>query len=457
MGDESITWGGTFSFEFESSPKKERRNNMVSLGNLGEARGQKKIGTFGAIFFTLLLCLAVGGLGTTAQGAEKGPIKIGFIAPHTGNFAQMGMDMVEGFKLFLEENNYTVAGRKIEFIVEDEGDNPSTAVTKVRKLITQDKVHLVAGVFMTSAAYAVAPVCAEAGVPLISTLTAGDDLTQRKRSPYFARVSFTGGELGLVAGDYAYNKLGWRKAVAIGMDYGWGHEGLGGFQRQFEALGGKVIQKVWTPVTTMDFGPYVASLKRDGDGVVDWVTGAASIRFLKSLRSSGLMDKWKVMVAGTGTDETLLPAIGDTGLGVLSVFNWSAALNNPENVKFGEKIHKRLNREGTLGMSLCYTGADWILRAIKAVDGQVENKEKFIQALRAIEIPDSMRGPLKMDKYGHVIQSIYIRRIDKVGNTFQNTVIETYPMATQFFKFDPETYLKTPVSSRDYPPCKFCE
>jgi len=318
-------------------------------------------------------------------------------------------------------------------------------------------VDLVAGVFMTNAAYAVAPVCAEAGVPLISTLTAGDDLTQRKRSKYFARLSFTGGELGHIAGDYAYNKLGWRKAVAIGMDYGWGHEGIGGFQHQFETLGGKVIQKVWTPVTTMDFGPYVASLKRDGDGVVDWITGAASLRFLKSLRSSGLMDKWKVIVAGTGTDETLLPALGDTGLGVLSVFNWSAVLDNPENVKFREKIHKRLNREVTLGMSLCYTGADWILRAIKAVNGQVEDKEKFMQALRAIEIPNSMRGPLKLDKYGHVVQNLYIRRVDKVGKEYQNTIIETYPMVTQFYKFDPETYLQSPVYSRDYPPCKFCE
>jgi branched-chain amino acid transport system substrate-binding protein len=424
---------------------------------IGGSLQGRKMGTLWTACLTLSICLAIGGFGTAALGAEKGPIKIGFIAPHTGNFAQIGLDMVEGFKLFLEESKYSVAGRKIELIVEDEGDNPSTAVTKVRKLITQDKVNLVAGVFMTSAAYAVAPVCAQAGVPLISTLTAGDDLTQRKRSPYFARVSFTGGELGLVAGDYAYHKLGWRKAVGIGMDYGWGHEGIGGFQRQFEALGGKMIQKVWTPVTTMDFGPYVASFKRDADGIVDWVTGAASIRLIKSMRSSGLMDKWKVIVAGTGTDETLLPALGDAGLGVLSVFNWSAALDNPENAKFREKIRKKLNREATLGMSLCYTGADWILRAIKAVNGQVENKDKFMQALRAIEIPDSMRGPLKMDKYGHVVQNIYIRRVDKAGNTFQNTIIETYPMAGQFFKFDPETYLKTPVSSRDYPPCKFCE
>ena len=87
------------------------------------------------------------------QAAEKGPIKIGYICPSTGNFAQMGMDMVDGFKMFLDEINYTVAGRKIELIVEDEGDSPATAVTKARKLVTADKVHLMAGVFLTPSAY----------------------------------------------------------------------------------------------------------------------------------------------------------------------------------------------------------------------------------------------------------------------------------------------------------------
>ena len=132
--------------------------------------------------FAVLLCLVIGGLGTMAQGAEKGPIKIGFISPHTGNFAQMGLDMVDGFKMYLDEINYTVAGRKIELIVEDEGEIPATAVTKMRKLVTHDKVHLIAGVFLTAAAYAVAPVAVEAQTPLIITLSAGDDLTQRKRS-----------------------------------------------------------------------------------------------------------------------------------------------------------------------------------------------------------------------------------------------------------------------------------
>ncbi len=416
-------------------------------------RGFFKIG----IFCILLLCLAAAISVPWVHGAGKGPIKIGFIAPLTGNFAQIGLDMVDGFKLYLDEIKYTVAGRKIELIVEDEAGNPAAAVAKVRKLITLDKVNLITGVFQGSVSYAVAPVCEEAKIPLVITLSAADDLTQRQRSKYLIRVCHTGGEIGHVAGDYAYNKLGWRKVVTLAFDYSWGYECVGGFQRVFEELGGKVIQKVWPPIGTMDFGPYIANLKRDADGFYEVVTGAASIRFLKAVRASGLMEKWKVIVPGTGVDETLLPALGDDGVGVHSVWNYSAALKTPENARFVDKVKKSLKKETTMPMAIDYTGADWIIRAIKAVNGDVENKDKFMEALRAVEIPNAIQGPLKVDKYGQAIENMYIRRVDKVGNTYQNTVIETYPLVTQFYKYNPETYLKMPLYSRDYPPCKFCQ
>jgi branched-chain amino acid transport system substrate-binding protein len=392
-----------------------------------------------------------------APAAEKPPIKIGFIAPKTGNFAQFGLDMLDGFKLYLSEIDYTIAGRKVQLIEEDEGATPANAVTKARKLIQHDKVQLMAGLLMAAAAYAVAPVAQEAEVPLVVTIAASDDLTQRKASKYTARVSFTGGEVGHVAGDYAYRKLGWRKVSVIAFDYGWGHETTGGFQRVFEDLGGQVIQKIWTPVNTTDFGPYVASLKPEADGILDVVTGAASIRLLGELRKAGVLDKKKILAAGSATDETLLPALGDTALGVLSFFPWSAALDTPENRRYVQRM-KQVTKKDYAGMSgaISYGAAMWISEAIRQVGGDVENKEKFFQTLRATEIKSSPRGPIKLDKYGHIIQNIYIRRVDKVGPLYQNTVIETYPSVSQFWTYNPEEYLRQPIYSRDNPPCKHC-
>ena len=423
------------------------------MGRMMQGRS-RRFGWMAGLFVMVAISFGIIAL---SSAAEKGPIKIGFIAPSTGNWAQNGKDMEGATRTFLEEVNYTAAGRKIELIVEDEGESPQTAVMKARKLINQDKVDLLAGIWTTSSAYAVATLSEAAKVPLIITLSAGDDVTQRKRSPYLARVSFTGCQLGHVAGDYAYRKLGWRKVVTLGMDYAWGWESVSAFQRVFEEEGGRVIQKVWTPVTTMDFGPYVSSLKKDADGIFEVVSGAASIRFLKVMKDSGMMDKWKVLAQGTSLDETLLPAIGESGIGVYSVFPWSWALNLPANEQYKDKIRKSLKREATGVMEMCYSGADWIVRAINAVGGEVENRDKFMQAIRAIEIKDSPRGPLKLDKYGMVVDDIYVRQVEKVGGMLQNSIVEKYPQVSQFWKYDPEAYMKDPVYSRDYPPCKFCE
>jgi len=391
-----------------------------------------------------------------SSAAADGPIKIGFIAPSTGNFAQMGKDMVAGFQQYLEEINSEACGRKIELIVEDEGGNPGIAVNKARKLITHDKVNILAGVFMTSAAYAVGPVASQYQTPLVITLSAGDDLTQRKRNQWVVRTSFTGSEFGFAAAEYAFKELGWKKAACIGMDYAWGHECIGAFQRKFEALGGKVLQKTWAPVNTTDFGPYVANIDRNADGVFDVITGAASIRFLKAMETAGLKERMKIITPMTGTDSSLLPALGDTGLGVYSVANWSAVLDNPQNKEWVAKVRKSMGKEAPMGAALCYDGARWIVEAMKSIDCKVEDKEALLKAIREVKLTNTLRGELAMDPYGHPVQDIHIRMVEKSPESpsgYKNTVVKTYPKATQFFDYDPETYLKTPPSTRDYPAC----
>ena len=157
----------------------------------------------------------------------------------------------------------------------------------MRKLIQQDKIDLVAGIFFTPAAYAIAPMSIEAGIPVVITLSAGDDLTQRKRSGSLIRVSMTGCQLGHPAGDYAYNKLGWRKVATISWDQSYGHELTSSFHRAFEDAGGKVIQKVWVPMGTMDFGPFVANLNRNADGIFTVITGTGERSFSQGDAGSG--------------------------------------------------------------------------------------------------------------------------------------------------------------------------
>lgn len=400
------------------------------------------------------LCTAL--LVSPGFAAGKGPIKIGFIAATTGNFANFGGGMVKGFKLYLDKIHWTVAGRKIEFISEDESTNPAVAVTKARALIKNNHVNMVAGVFLQSSGYSVGPVCAEAEVPCIVTNSGADDLTLRKRSPYVIRINWgSGGELGHVAGDYAYKKLGWRKALVCAMDYAWGHEVSGGFQQVFERLGGKVIQKVWTPINTADYAPYIPGLDPDADGIIDVITGAATIRFLKALQMSGR--KWQVIGPGPVTDETFLPALGDLANGVYTSFAYSGALQTKGNEEFLKEYHKKYHGIPAAFAAMNYTAARWIVEAIKAVNGDVENKQKFLAALKAVKISDSLRGPLSLDKYGAIVQNQYIRKTEKVNGKYQNTVVATYPNSNQFWPFNPAEYLKQPPYSRDFPPCKYCK
>ena len=224
----------------------------------------------------------------------------------------------------------------------------------------------------------------------------------------------------------------------------------------FERLGGKVIQKQWSPIATMDYGPYVANIEREADGIFNVITGAATIRFLQTMKQSGLLNRMGMLANGMVTDEAFLPNIGDIAVGVVGVLNYSGALDNPKNIEF-QKIAKKLGRPACFGLAIPWTGAEWMLKAIENINGDVENKDKLLKALREVKMPDTLRGPLEMDAYGHPIQDYYVRRVDKLEDGYQNTVIKTYQGVSQFWNWNPEEYMSRPVYSRDYPPCKFCK
>ncbi len=177
-----------------------------------------------------------------AAAAAKGPITVAFMAELTGGRAQVGEEMVAGFKMFLEEVNYTAAGRTIKLLVDDHGD-PSVALTKARRFITRDNVDIVSGIWSTPVVYALIPLLSEAKVALVVSGVAGDDVTQRQWSKNVVRVNAAGCQVGHVAGDYAYHKLGWRRAAILSWQHAFGQETVGAFQRVFEEAGGKVVQR----------------------------------------------------------------------------------------------------------------------------------------------------------------------------------------------------------------------
>ena len=394
---------------------------------------------------------------TTAAQEE---LRIGFVAPTTGIFAQIGKDMVDGFQMYLDEVKGDFGGAKVKFIVEDEQGKPDTAVTKARKLILQDKVHMFIGGLLASTGYALAPVSTEHKTLYISSISAADDLTQRDLSkfPYFMRTSWTSSQPSHPFGQWACEQ-GFKKVAAIGADYAFGYEVVGGFQRAFEACGGQVIQKVWVPLGTKDFGPYIPTLKRDADRIFSLMVGPAALQFPKQMRASGY--RKPLIGGGTSYDEFVLPAMGDEVIGHISPLQYSAALDTPKNAAFVKAYRAKYGKVPSYYSESNYTTAQMIHELVKKNGGKFPGAQEFIKQLSAMKF-DTIRGPVAFDDMRNPVQNIYIKKVEKkkmygyTKDELWNTVIKTYPNVSQFGQFEKAAFLKTPVYSRDYPPCKFC-
>jgi branched-chain amino acid transport system substrate-binding protein len=409
--------------------------------------------TFGPFLLSsLIVC------GFAPAKAEE--LRIGFLAPTTGIFAQIGKDMVDGFQMYLDERKNKLGGADVKFIVEDEQGKPDTGVTKAKKLILQDKVHFFMGGLLASTGYALAPVSTAEKVMYISSVAAADDLTQRDlpKYPYFIRTSWTSSQPSHPFGQWACEQ-GFKKVAAIGADYAFGYEVVGGFQRAFEACGGQIIQKIWVPLGTKDFGPYIPTIRKDADKIFSLMVGPGALQFPKQMRGSGYT-QWMIG-GGVSYDEFVLPAMGDEVIGHISPLQYSAALDTPKNAAFVKSYRSKYGKVPSYYSESNYTTAQMIDEVIKRNNGKYPGAQQFIKQLSSMKF-DTIRGPVTFDEMRNPVQNIYIKKVEKKKmfgyekDELWNTVIKTYANVGQFGQFKKDEFLKTPVYNRDYPSCKFC-
>jgi len=401
------------------------------------------------------LLVLVAGIGLAP--AQQGPIKIGFVTDLTGPAAQAAKDMVNGLTLYLDEIGSQMAGRKVELIVEDSQGRPDVALTKLRKIVEHDRVHIVAGVLFGHIGYALAPKVEEYRIPALFTVAASDDLTQRLKYRWVIRTGWASSQPSHPFGEYAARTLGYRRVAVVASDYAFGWEVVGGFQRTFEESGGQVIQKLWAPLGVMDLSPYIAKIRRDADAVLTMIAGASTLQFLKQYEEAGLKARIPLIGGGPAVDEALLPSMGDEALGVITPLIYSGALDTPANRRFVKEYRARFGKVPSYFSETNYTSGRWINEAVKALGGNVEDREKLLAALRKVEIPDAPRGPVRLDTYGNPIQNVYFRKVERNREgELQNTVIVTIPAVSQFWKYNPDDFLRQPVYSRDVPPCRYC-
>src|SRR3954452_15482604 len=268
--------------------------------------------------------------------AQNAPFKLGLLTVKTGPLAQGGIQMEQGVLIYLKEKNNMMGGRKVEFFSADTGGNPAGAKTKAQELIERDKVDVVFGPLAAFELLAITDYIAQQKTPCMS-LAAAEDMTQRRPNPYYLRASATSAQAMHPMADFSAKELKLKKMITISEDFAFGYEQMGGFQQTFEDNGGRILKKLWPPIVTPDYTPFLAQIE-GCDGVCQGFAGSNPLRFLKQYAAVGL--KFPVVTGETGGDDALLRSFGDEAIGLYSCCPYTADLDNDSNKRFIAAMEK---------------------------------------------------------------------------------------------------------------------
>ena len=405
---------------------------------------------------TTTAAVAATGIGSApwrAASAQATPLKVGLLAPLTGVVASGGKEMVEGVQFYLEQVNNEMGGRKVELVIEDDASNPDTALQKARRLVEQANCNFLIGDLLANTGLAVANYVKGTGTPYFIPIIAADDLTQRARIKNVIRVAgYTASAFTHPLGDWAL-KQGYKRIATISQDYTFGHEQCGGLAQVFTEGGGEIVQQFWHPLNTADFSPYlgqIADLKIDA--VFAMETGADSTRFIQQYASFGLKGKTPLLMAMNGTDQSVIRTIGSEAEGIISPAHFAEGSDNPVTQKFSKDYEAKFGKIPSLYGFSMYSGMMWIDAALKKIGGKAEDRDLLIDTILKTELDNSPLGKsVKFDNYGNPIYDVYIRKVAKrADGKYWNVPTQTYPQVSQFWKYDPETYLKQPPYSRTF-------
>jgi len=398
--------------------------------------------------------LAATGLARPAI-AQAAPFKIGLLTVKTGPLAQGGIQMEQGIATFLKQKNNTLAGRKVELLSADTGGNPAGAKTKASEVIERDKVDVILGPLAAFELLALTDYIRQQGTALLS-LAAAEDVTQRNPNPWIMRPSATSAQCCHVIGDYAAKDMKLKRMATISEDFAFGYEQMAGFQRVFEDNGGKIVKKLWPPLVTPDYTPYIAQIG-NVDGVFNGFAGSNPVKFMRAYADLGLKGKIPLLAGWTAMDDALLKSLGDEAVGVMSASWYSADADTPSNKRFVADMQKDygvLPGGYSAGM---YVAGQVVEAALTKTNGKSDDKKAFMDAMRSVTLTETPRGPVKFDHLGNIVGDVFIRRCERKNGQLVNTVIKTYPDVSQFWTYDEKAFLANPVYSRDNPPAKNLE
>ncbi len=377
--------------------------------------------------------IVVAALAISTANAQQS-VKIGVVMSYSGQFADPGAQIDNGIKLYMKEHGDTVAGKKIVIIRKDNGGiAPDIAKRLSQEAIVRDGADILAGYDLTPNAMAAGDVSAQAKKFMVNMNAATAIITTK--SPYMVRTSFTVPQLNETLGTWAY-KNGIRKAYTLVSDFGPGHDGEAAFQKGFKDAGGEIIGSARYPVANQDFAPFIQRAKdANPDAIYIWVPGGPQPAAIgKSLAERGIdPKKTKVLGQGELTYEDALKSMGDAGLGLITAFHYDYNHQSAKNKAFVTAYRAEFKRNPDMFSVGGYDGMHVIYEALKKTGGKTDG-ESLINAAKGMQW-ESPRGPMSIDPATRdVIQTVYIRRVEKVGGALVNVEFDKVENVKDPFK-----------------------
>lgn len=380
------------------------------------------------LLVTSLAAAATFGLAPLRATAQQQPIKIGVLGPFSGPFAHYGTLFKAGAEAYLDSQGGKLAGKSIELIYRDTGGpNPGQTKSLVQELIVKDKVDYLGGFIFTPNAFAAAPLAQQSGTPMVVWNAATSSITDK--SEYIVRTSYTLWQVTVPLAQWAA-KNGITKVVTAVTDYGPGIDAETAWKSEFTKQGGTVVESIRMPLATTDFAPFIQRIKASGaQAVYTFLPGGPpNLGFVKAYNENGLA-KAGIRFLGTAeTDEYDLQKFGDAALGLTTAYHYSGAHDSPANKKFvaalAAKNPQAVANYASVG---AWDGMHVIHKMIEATGGQRDGL-KAVTAVRGMKW-ESPRGPVQIDpKTRHIVQNVYLRKVEKAGNVLVNKEVENFGM-----------------------------
>ncbi len=384
---------------------------------------------------------------SAAAAASGQPIRIGLIEDVTGVLANTARDNIDGFNFYLSSINNTVAGRRVEITIADTQLKADVALTKAKQLVENDRVNLITGLIVTNECYAIAPYIREVQMP---TVVANGCVAQnlmiddKYKSPWLIRTSDSNTQVTDPLVDWAI-KQGYKKASMISIDNAGGVEASDTFASAFISRGGTIVQEQHPAFGTPDFGPLVSQIDPGADVLFAFETGIDGLRLGQAVASYSGAKKPVILDSINGiTDASNLPQLKDKAEGIISSNVYSRAFEGKPNQDLLKAWNaKYADRLVGPAVAHSYSAAQVIVAAIQKVNGNVEDKQAFMNALYAASA-ETVKGPLKLDQDHDVVENVYIAKMVKKGDTVDEQLLDTY-------KEVPASWVRTPQQLRTFP------